>query len=104
MCPGLLIQGHRSGLFFTTVVLKKQIRPQRCELETSDATEGRLAYSSLTLTRAAWQVPVNVTIVGVPDYDDDGDVPFEVVATQWPALRTIRPIGIQSCYATIETY
>lgn len=47
-------------------------------LSSSDPREGSLSASSLTFTSANWDAPQSVTVIGVDDDIDDGDVFFTV--------------------------
>ncbi|MCY2962326.1 MAG: hypothetical protein NT069_01520, partial [Planctomycetota bacterium] len=48
-------------------------------LSSNDLTEGTLSPANLTFTPANWNVPQSVTVTGVNDAVDDGDVPFAIV-------------------------
>jgi hypothetical protein len=50
-------------------------------LTSSDLTEGTVSVSQLTFTPANWNVVQNVTVTGVDDVTDDGDIPFNLVAS-----------------------
>ena len=48
-------------------------------LSTSDVTEGAVSPASLTFTPANWNTPQTVTITGVNDFLDDGDIAYSIV-------------------------
>ena len=48
-------------------------------LSSSDTTEGTVSPSSLTFTSANWDIPQTVTVTGVDDAVDDGDVAYSIV-------------------------
>ncbi|MEQ1760556.1 MAG: Calx-beta domain-containing protein [Vicinamibacterales bacterium] len=48
-------------------------------LSSSDTTEGTVSPSSLTFTAANWNTPQTVTVTGVNDSLDDGDIAFSIV-------------------------
>jgi hypothetical protein len=48
-------------------------------LTSDDTTEGTVAPASLTFTNANWNTAQTVTITGVDDLTDDGDVTFHIV-------------------------
>jgi len=48
-------------------------------LASADPSEGLLSASSLTFAPASWNVPQTVTVTGVDDAIDDGDVAFAVL-------------------------
>jgi len=48
-------------------------------LSSSDTTEGTVSPASLTFTAADWDSPQQVTVSGVDDLADDGDLPYTIV-------------------------
>ncbi|MEW6381078.1 MAG: hypothetical protein AB1611_15920 [bacterium] len=46
-----------------------------------DTTEGSLSDASLTFTPADWSTPQTITVTGLDDTDDDGDITYPVTAT-----------------------
>ncbi len=48
-------------------------------LSSDDTTEGTLAVSSLVFTPANWNVPQMVTVTGVDDLVDDGDITYKIL-------------------------
>ena len=48
-------------------------------LSTSDATEGTVLPASLTFTSANWNTAQTVTVTGVNDDLDDGDIAYSIV-------------------------
>lgn len=44
----------------------------------SDPSEGRLAVAELKFTPANWNVPQKLVVVGVDDFDDDGDPSYTI--------------------------
>ena len=50
-------------------------------LSSSDLTEGTVSPAQLTFTPANWNQVQNVTVTGVDDTDDDGDITFNLVAS-----------------------
>ena len=55
-------------------------------LSSSDTTEGTVSPASLTFTTANWNVPQTVTVTGVNDRLDDGNVAYTIVTA--PATST----------------
>lgn len=51
------------------------------DLSVSDDTEASIDVPQLTFTTANWNVPQNVTVTGLDDAIDDGDITLSVVAT-----------------------
>ena len=50
-------------------------------LNNSDLTEGTIDQSTLNFTSANWNTPQTVTVTGVDDTVDDGDVQYEIVTS-----------------------
>jgi autotransporter-associated beta strand protein len=48
-------------------------------LSSSDPTEGTASTSSVTFTPANWNVPQTVTVTGVDDAVDDGDIAYSII-------------------------
>ena len=48
-------------------------------LSSSDTTEGTVAPASLTFTNGNWNVAQTVTVTGVDDALDDGDVVYTIL-------------------------
>ncbi|WP_370216380.1 cadherin repeat domain-containing protein, partial [Neptunomonas phycophila] len=46
-----------------------------------DASEGSLSTTTLTFTSANWNTPQTVTVTGVDDVLDDGDITYSITAT-----------------------
>lgn len=51
------------------------------DLSSSDLTEGTVSPAQLTFTPANWNQVQNVTVTGVDDTDDDGDITFNLIAS-----------------------
>ena len=56
-------------------------------LSSSDTTEGTVAPASLTFTTANWNVAQTVTVTGVDDALDDGDVAYTIVTAPATSAR-----------------
>ena len=48
-------------------------------LSSSDTTEGTISPSSLTFTSVNWSSAQTVTVLGINDYEDDGDITLTIV-------------------------
>src|SRR5207253_105932 len=48
-------------------------------LSSNDTTEGTVSPASVTFTAANWSTPQTVTVTGVDDSLDDGDVAFSII-------------------------
>eukprot|EP01059_Diplonema_ambulator_P030329 TRINITY_DN5151_c0_g1_i9.p1 TRINITY_DN5151_c0_g1~~TRINITY_DN5151_c0_g1_i9.p1 ORF type:complete len:6713 (+),score=1239.17 TRINITY_DN5151_c0_g1_i9:1796-20140(+) len=68
---------------FTIVMTSQPTAAVTVPLVTTDATEGTVAPASVTFSTTDWNIPKVVTITGVDDAVDDGDVAFAIV-TQLP--------------------
>ncbi len=51
------------------------------DLTVNDATEASIDVAQITFTTSNWNVPQNVTVTGLDDPLDDGDITFSLVAT-----------------------
>jgi hypothetical protein len=69
--------GHTTT--FTVVLTAQPTASVVVGLSSSDATEGTVAPASLTFSTANWATPQTVTITGVNDAIDDGNVSFSIV-------------------------
>ena len=49
-------------------------------LTSSDSSEGTVSPASLTFTDLNWSTPQTVTVTGVDDQIDDGDIPYQIVS------------------------
>jgi len=87
--PGVTVN-PTTGLFTTeaggtdtfTVVLDTQPGADvSIDLSSSDLSEGTVSPSSLTFTDLNWNTPQTVTVTGVDDDEDDGDVAYTVVTS-----------------------
>ncbi|MFM8289704.1 MAG: beta strand repeat-containing protein, partial [Planctomycetaceae bacterium] len=64
---------------FQVVLQRQPTANVTIPLSSSDTTEGTLAATSLVFTPTNWNIPQVVTITGVDDTDDDGDILYEIV-------------------------
>jgi phosphoribosylformimino-5-aminoimidazole carboxamide ribonucleotide (ProFAR) isomerase len=48
-------------------------------LSSGDTTEGTVSPASLTFTTANWATPQTVTVTGVNDFVDDGDIAYTII-------------------------
>ncbi|MFO1001132.1 MAG: Calx-beta domain-containing protein [Planctomycetaceae bacterium] len=65
---------------FSVVLTSQPTSDVTIPLASSDSSEGSLAISSLTFTPSNWNIAQVVTITGVDDLLDDGDVVFNVLS------------------------
>lgn len=63
---------------FTVVLDTEPTQDVTISVESSDTTEGTVSAGSLTFTSADWNTPQTVTITGVDDTADDGDVTYTI--------------------------
>ena len=71
---------------FTVVLNTQPTADVTIALSSSDTTEGTVSPASLTFTTANWNVAQTVTVTGVDDAVDDGDVVYTIVTA--PATST----------------
>lgn len=64
---------------FTVRLASQPLFPVTFPVASSDPTEGVVNRSSLTFTSADWQSPQTVTVTGVDDFVDDGNISYSVV-------------------------
>ena len=64
---------------FTVVLNTQPTADVTIALSSSDTTEGTVGPASLTFTTANWNVAQTVTVTGVDDAVDDGDVAYTIV-------------------------
>ena len=74
---------------FTVVLTSKPTADVSIALSSSDATEGTVAPASLTFTSANWNAAQTVTVTGVNDALDDGDVAYTIVTAAATSADTI---------------
>ncbi|MGD9126238.1 MAG: DUF4347 domain-containing protein, partial [Planctomycetia bacterium] len=71
---------------FTVVLDTAPTDTVTIEVSSSDTTEGEADTSLLTFTTGDWSTPQTVTIDGVDDYHDDGNVAYDIILA--PAVST----------------
>ena len=77
-----LVTTEAGGTATFTVALNSQPTADvTIALSSSNAAEGTLSVPSLTFTSANWNTPQTVTVTGVDDAVDDGDVAYTIVTT-----------------------
>jgi len=71
---------------FTVVLNNAPTANVTVPLSSSDTTEGTVSPTSLVFTTANWNVPQTVTVTGVNDTIDDGDIAYTIITG--PATST----------------
>lgn len=80
--PSPAFTTENGGTAFFEVVLGTQPTADvSVGLSSSDTTEGTVSVSTLTFTTANWDTAQSVTVSGVDDNVDDGDVRYNIVTT-----------------------
>jgi hypothetical protein len=64
---------------FTVVLTSQPTANVTIGISSNDSTEGTVSTGSLTFTAANWNVVQTITVTGVEDFLDDGDVAFSIV-------------------------
>src|SRR5205085_2365081 len=64
---------------FTVVLDSQPTADVTISIASSDATEGTVSTSLLTFTSANWNLAQTVTVTGVNDAVDDGDIGYTIV-------------------------
>ena len=84
--PGLTTTEAGGTATFTVVLNTQPTANVTIALSSSDTTEGTVSPASLTFTTANWNVAQTVTVTGVDDAVDDGNVAYTIVTA--PATST----------------
>ena len=63
---------------YTIVLTSQPAADVTIALSSTDTTEGTISQSSLTFTPANWNIPQTVTVTGVNDAVDDGDILYSI--------------------------
>lgn len=83
MPPGPLVTSEAGAQATFTVVLTSQPTADiNLALTSSNVAEGTAAPELITFDSTNWEVPQTVTVAGVNDFVDDGDVAYQVTVTQ----------------------
>ncbi|MEI6139011.1 MAG: Calx-beta domain-containing protein, partial [Mariniphaga sp.] len=78
---GLFTAENGSQATFTIVMNTIPSANVTISLISSDLTEGTVSPSSVTFTPATWNIPQTVTVTGVDDWIDDGDIGYSIVTS-----------------------
>ncbi len=78
---GLMTTEAGGTATFTVVLTSQPAADVIVNLASSDLSEGTVSAPSLTFTPADWNIPRIVTVTGVDDNVDDGDVAYQIVIT-----------------------
>ncbi len=76
---GLVTTEAGGGATFTVVLSSEPTADVNIALSSSDGTEGSVSPPSLTFSASNWSTAQTVTITGVNDNVDDGDVAYTIV-------------------------
>jgi trimeric autotransporter adhesin len=66
---------------FSVKLDKAPIDPVTVRFAISDTTEAKLSTASLTFTASNWSTAQSLTVTGLDDYDNDGNVAYNLTAT-----------------------
>ena len=69
-------------------------------LSSSDTTEGTVSPATVTFTSGNWNVAQTVTVTGVDDALDDGDIAYSIVMTRRPA-RDVTYAGLNAIVVAV---
>ena len=64
---------------FTVVLGAEPVSIVTIPMASDDATEGSTASSSITFTPTDWNIPKTVTVTGIDDAIDDGDITYSII-------------------------
>ncbi len=76
---GLVTGEDGTSAEFTVVLLTQPSAPVTIPVSSSDTTEATVNPESLEFSPANWNVPKTVTVTGVTDVEEDGDVAFTII-------------------------
>ena len=71
---------------FTLVLTSQPTTTVVTTLTSSDLTEGTLTPNSIAFSVSSWSTPATVTVTGIDDLIDDGDVQYTVITTAFSSL------------------
>jgi len=75
-----LLTDENGGMDSFTIALSSQpTSPVKIDLSSSDLTEGTVSPASVNLSPGNWDSPQTVTVTGVPDDLQDGDVAYTIL-------------------------
>eukprot|EP01065_Artemidia_motanka_P053243 TRINITY_DN982_c0_g1_i7.p1 TRINITY_DN982_c0_g1~~TRINITY_DN982_c0_g1_i7.p1 ORF type:complete len:6026 (+),score=1628.42 TRINITY_DN982_c0_g1_i7:1604-18079(+) len=75
---GLVTTEAGGTAFFTLVLATEPTSPLTIGVSTNDSSEGSVSPQAITFTPGNWVVLQTVTVTGVDDVIDDGDIPYNV--------------------------
>lgn len=64
---------------FTVVLVSEPTADVTVNLSSSDTSEGTVSPASVVFNATNWNVPQTVTVTGVDDADDDGDIAYTII-------------------------
>src|SRR2546429_3100565 len=70
---------------FTVVLNTKPTANVTVPVSSSNTAEGTVSDASLTFTTANWNTPQTVTVTGVDDFVDDGNIAYSIVTAAAPS-------------------
>lgn len=80
-----LVTDENGGMDTFTIALSSQpTSPVKIDLSSSDSTEGTVSPASVNLSPGNWDSPQTVTVTGIPDGLQDGDVAYTILTS--PAI------------------
>ncbi|MFO1352221.1 MAG: Calx-beta domain-containing protein [Gammaproteobacteria bacterium] len=83
---------------FTVVLTSQPTADVTIALASSDTTEGTVSAPSLTFTNVNWNVAQTVTVTGVDDFVDDGDIAYTIntgpITSTDPLYAAIDPADV----------
>src|SRR3989442_858252 len=74
---------------FTVVLTSERTASVAVGLTSSDLTEGTVAPASVTFTTANWNVAQTVTVTGVDDLVQDGNIAYSIVTAPATSADTV---------------
>lgn len=76
---GLVTNENGGSDTFNIVLTARPGNPVDIPLSSSDPSEGSLLLTLAKFTPGNWNVPQEIVVIGVNDYDSDGDLPYKII-------------------------
>ena len=77
--PSAITTEGGSQVSFTVVLASQPSADVTIPVQSSDVTEGTVAVTSLTFTPVNWSTPQTITVTGVNDAVDDGNIGYSIL-------------------------
>lgn len=100
------ISGHTTELggtaTFTVALSAEPTHAVTVSLQSSDTTEGTISVSSLNFDNTNWTVPQQITVTGVRDWVEDGNVSYQVIFSDIASTDTAFDTASHSAVSVVN--